>query len=260
MGRGPAKYIDRVFNLLRPASGTSTLVSQCALCHAWPSQPVCSPCESRFGAPQRRCRKCALLMPPDISGGARDLPNVCWPCQKHPPPVVQTWAALTYAFPWSNLIARYKFGQQPGWAPLFAQLMLKQADAAECLAQLKPSDWVLPLPLAPQRLRSRGFNQSWLLVQHLVRQSATAAQADATLLMRIRDTLPQSDLQREERLTNVQGAFMVDPLRAQLLAGRHVVLVDDVMTSGASVYTAALALLSAGASQVTACVLARTEP
>lgn len=138
--------------------------------------------------------------------------------------------------------------------------MLQNVSVLQCLSDLAPEDWVLPLPLSPQRLESRGFNQSWLLAQHLTRQSSTAAAADARLLLRIRDTRPQSQLVREERLTNVKGAFMVEPLRAVQVAGRHIVLVDDVMTSGASIYTAAQALQQAGAAQITALVLARTEP
>ena len=138
--------------------------------------------------------------------------------------------------------------------------MQQNSNVARCLADLEWTDWLLPLPLSLQRLQTRGFNQSWLLAQHLVRSSHTAARADASLLLRIRDTRPQSQLMREERLTNVKGAFMVDPLRAYQLDGRHVVLVDDVMTSGASIYTAAQALQTAGAARVTALVLARTEP
>lgn len=138
--------------------------------------------------------------------------------------------------------------------------MLQNSPISRCLADLGSADWVLPLPLSPQRLQTRGFNQSWLLAQQLAHHSHTAARADASLLLRIRDTRPQSQLLREERLTNVKGAFMVDPLRANRLAGRHVVLIDDVMTSGASLYTAAQTLQQAGAAQVTALVLARTEP
>ena len=139
-----------------------------------------------------------------------------------------------------------------------ARLMLQNSAVTRCLADLEPEDWVLPLPLSAQRLQTRGFNQSWLLARNLAHH--TVARPDAQLLLRIRDTRPQSQLLREERLTNVKGAFMVDPLRANQIVGRHVVLVDDVMTSGASLYAAARALNNAGAAQVSALVLARTEP
>ena len=230
------------------------------MCRSWPAEPVCQPCVTRFTPAQRRCSHCAVLLPADLSGGSRTLPTVCLPCQRQPPPVTQTLAAVSYAFPWSGLVGQYKFGNHPGWAPFFTRLMLQNSHVTRCLADLKPADWVLPLPLSPQRLQTRGFNQSWLLAQQLAHHSHTAARADARLLLRIRDTRPQSQLLREERLTNVKGAFMVDPLRATQLVGRHVVLVDDVMTSGASIYTAARALHDAGAAQVTALVLARTEP
>lgn len=262
-----AEYIEPVFKNLTLSSSASrlfqwlpNLVSQCALCRSWPAEPVCQPCASRFNLAQRRCSLCALLLPQDISGGARTLPTVCTACIRHPPPVTRTLAALSYAFPWSGLIGQYKFGEQPGWAPFFTQLMLQNQPIKHCLSALTSSDWVLPLPLAPQRLQTRGFNQSWLLTQQLVRQSASLGRVDARLLLRIRDTRPQSQLLRQERLSNVKGAFLVDPLRSHQLAGRHVVLVDDVMPSGASIYTTAQALQNAGAAQVTALVLARTEP
>ncbi|MGH8804128.1 MAG: ComF family protein, partial [Polaromonas sp.] len=91
------------------------------------------------------------------------------------------------------------------------------------------------------------------------RQSPTLAQPDARLLLRVKHTRPQSQLKREARLANVKGAFQVDPLRVAEIKGRRVVLVDDVMTSGASLFTAAQALREAGAAHVTAVVLARTE-
>ena len=75
----------------------------------------------------------------------------------------------------------------------------------------------------------------------------------------MKHTQPQTTLQREARLANVRNAFQLDPLRAQVVAGRHVVLVDDVMTSGASLFTAAEVLRAAGAAQITAIAFARTS-
>ena len=198
-------------------------------------------------------------MPEDLSGGGRSLPLSCLTCEKRPPPVDATHVAVSYAFPWSGLIAQYKFSSQTGWATEFAALMLQHTGVATCLAGLTPNDLILPLPLSRARLQTRGFNQSWLLAQHLSGQSGSLARLDAGMLLRIRDTAPQSSLALEDRLGNVRGAFAVDPLQTQHLTGRHVVLVDDVMTSGASIYAAALALRQAGAAQVSVLVLARTE-
>jgi predicted amidophosphoribosyltransferase len=122
---------------------------------------------------------------------------------------------------------------------------------------LAASDVVLPMPLARSRLADRGFNQAL----ELARRLAPAPKLQPQLLLRLRDTAPQAALGRRERLDNVRGAFGVEPLRAAQVRGRRVVLVDDVMTSGASLHAAAAALRSAGAAHITAVVVARTpEP
>ncbi|MCL4771766.1 MAG: ComF family protein, partial [Burkholderiaceae bacterium] len=105
------------------------------------------------------------------------------------------------------------------------------------------------------RLRERGFNQALLLARILA-----PAKTDATLLLRLHDTQAQSNLGRAQRLRNLQGALAVDPLRAAALQGRSVLLVDDVMTTGATLQAAALALRQAGARTVSALVFARTPP
>lgn len=115
------------------------------------------------------------------------------------------------------------------------------------------------MPLSEERLAERGFNQAWALARAVAQQSGCRAAAHAQLLLRIRATRAQSQLSRAERLVNVRGAFAVAPLRASSLQGRRVLVVDDVMTSGASLYAAAHTLLQAGASEVSALVIARTE-
>lgn len=115
------------------------------------------------------------------------------------------------------------------------------------------------MPLAPQRLQTRGFNQAWELAHAIHKKSHSQAGLDAFLLLRIKHTRAQSELKRSERLGNVHEAFVVDPLRQAQLKDTHVVLVDDVMTSGASLYTAAKTLRAAGVAKVSALVVARTE-
>ncbi len=117
---------------------------------------------------------------------------------------------------------------------------------------------MLPVPLSKERLQTRGFNQAWELTRALARQSGSAASADNTLLLRVKNTRPQTELKREARLANVKGAFQIDPMRTAEIKGKHIVLVDDVMTSGASLFTAAEALRAAGAAHITGIVLART--
>lgn len=236
------------------------LASQCAVCRSWPAAQVCPPCLARFAPSQSGCATCALPLPADLSMGLRTGPRLCADCMRQRPPLNGTLAAVPYAYPWSTLITRYKFGGQHGWAGFFAGLLLGAPGAAQALGELQAQDWIIPLPLSAERLQTRGFNQAWELASALARQSQTRAQADTRLLLRVKHTRPQSQLKREARLANVKGAFQVDPLRAAGLDGRRVVLVDDVMTSGASLFAAAQALRDAGATHITAMVLARTAP
>lgn len=227
------------------------LASQCAVCHSWPAHRVCTHCEARFASPLARCRTCALAL---VTGQ-----DQCATCVRQPPPLDACFAAVTYAYPWSALIADYKFGQDPAWASVFAKMLLNTPGVADSLTALQGGDWLLPIPLSSARLETRGFNQAWELVKAIGNHGAGLGQADARLLLRIKNTPPQSQLKREARLRNVKGAFVVDPLRVPELKGRRVLLVDDVMTSGASLFAAAQALREAGAARVTAVVIARTE-
>lgn len=175
----------------------------------------------------------------------------CGGCLREPPPLDACHAAVHYAYPWSALIAQYKFQHQPGWAMALAGLLHATPGVADALGQ---AGLVLPMPLAPRRLAQRGFNQALQIARRLA-----PAKAEAALLLRLRETAPQAALPRKERLANVRGAFAVEPARAAELHGRRVVLVDDVMTSGASLFAAAFALRAAGAAHVTAVVVARTD-
>jgi ComF family protein len=217
--------------------------SQCEVCRAWPSRPVCETCVERFAQPRPRCRRCALPVPAGIAE--------CGQCLRSPPPLDACHTAVAYDYPWSSLLAQFKFRGQPGWADTFAVLM-RSAPWVELA--LEEADLVLPMPLSAQRLAQRGFNQALELARRLA-----AAKTDAALLLRVRETAPQVALDRKARLRNVQDAFAVDPLHAARVRGRRVVLVDDVMTSGASLFSAAATLRQAGAASVVALVMARTD-
>ena len=219
------------------------LPSQCMVCHAWPAQPVCEACVNRFAQPQPRCQTCALALP----AGLRQ----CGACVKSPPPLDTCLAAVSYAYPWSDLILAYKFHSHPGFSSAFA-LLLRSTPWVE--PALDAADAVLPMPLSNQRLQTRGFNQALLLARQLAPDKS-----EHRLLLRIKDTPPQSALKRAERLGSVQDAFAVDPLLHKQVKGARLVLVDDVMTSGASLFAAARMLRAAGAAHITGVVIARTE-
>ena len=225
------------------ARASANLPSQCAVCLAWPSQPLCEACVTRFAQPVPRCQTCALPVPSNVIR--------CGACLKAPPPLDACHAAVSYVWPWPDRIAQFKFNGNPGWAHTLAILMRSTPWVEPALDRC---DLIVPMPLSAERLRERGFNQALELARCLA-----PAKVEATLLLRIRHTPPQSSLKREERLRNVSGAFAIDPLRAGVVQRKHVVLVDDVMTSGASVFAAATTLRQAGVSGVTALVVARTD-
>lgn len=193
-----------------------------------------------------------------LSIGLQARSDVCMDCIRQPPPLDATLAALDYAYPWSGLISAYKFGEQSGWAAFFAAQLLNASCVRQVLGELNASDLILAVPLSKERLQTRGFNQAWELAQALASQSKSVASLDSSLLLRIKNTRPQTELKRDARLANVKGAFQIDPLRAANVKGKRIVLVDDVMTSGASLFTAAAALRAAGAAHITGMVLART--
>ena len=237
---------------------TRQLPSQCAVCKTWPSAQVCGLCVARFSSSALRCKLCAISLLPDLSSGLAGARDVCIECIKLPPPLDETCVAVDYAYPWSALITQYKFADRPDWAPFFARLLLQAPSAALAFHSLADNDLILPVPLSKERLQTRGFNQAWELAIKLAAQSGTRAQLEYALLLRVKNTQPQTALKRLARLENVKGAFQIDPLRAGVLAGKRVVLVDDVMTSGASLFASASVLRAAGAAHITGIVLART--
>ena len=220
----------------------SRLPSQCAICHAWPAQRVCTACRERFAPRLARCATCACV----VHGGVTQ----CGQCLLNPPPLDACLAATDYGYPWSQLLTEFKFQGDPGWAAALASLMQQAPCAPNLLTQ---ADWVLPVPLSPGRLRQRGYNQALLLARQLA-----GARVQPALLLRTREAEAQSHLTRAQRLRNLRGAFAIDPLRAHLLAGSRVVLVDDVMTTGATLHAAAAPLREAGVAHIGAIVLART--
>lgn len=223
---------------------SAAMASQCAVCRTWSAQTVCEPCVTLFGQPVARCKTCAQAID---SGFAQ-----CGACVKSPPALDACLAAVSYEFPWAGLVADFKFNAKTGLAGTFA-LLMRSAPWVE--PALDSADVVIAMPLSRQRLQLRGFNQAQLLAQAL----ATGKLVHQVLL-RIKDTPPQRLMERQERFDAVRDAFAIDPLLQGKIKSRRIVLVDDVMTSGASLGAAATALKAAGAAHVTALVFARTEP
>lgn len=182
---------------------------------------------------------CAL---PTVAG------SICGACLKHPPAFKRTLAAFGYVFPIDALIHAYKYGGNLTLLGLLAEPL-----AARAMEHALP-DLIIPMPLHPARLQERGFNQAREIAAALSRRLAVPLAAQAC--RRIRDTPPQAALKLKERAANLRGAFVCDlPLH-----GKRVVLIDDVMTSGASLDALAQAVRRQGAGGVETWVVARTLP
>jgi len=184
------------------------------------------------------CPGCAL----PSSGGA-----LCGNCLRHPPAFDRTIAVFSYAFPLDALIRDCKYGGNLALTDLFAErLAVHLADVPD-----RP-DLLIPMPLHPARLSERGFNQAVEIGRRLAQRLKVEWRPNAC--QRVRDTPPQAGLDLKARRHNLRGAFACDTD----LTGRRVALIDDVMTSGASLDELARVAKRSGARGVQAWVVART--
>jgi ComF family protein len=183
----------------------------------------------------RLCPRCALASP----GGA-----LCGRCLAAPPAYDATVAALAYAFPADTLVHALKFRGELALAPMLADMLFENISNSEKI------DLVVPVPLSPQRLRGRGYNQA----AEIARRLEVRAPLELFLCERGRDTAAQTDLPWSERRRNVRGAFRC----TRPIPGGTVAVVDDVMTTGATLDEIASVLKDAGAARVVNWVVART--
>lgn len=217
----------------------------CALCGAVQRELVCAGCMGDL-APQlhrRRCIQCAIALE------ARHIARHCPACLAGMPDFDATVVIADYGWPLDHLVTGLKFRAQ---LPLAAWLAERLRDALTAAPGDLP-DLLLPVPLSAARLRSRGYNQAWEITRRLGGQLAIPAKADG--LRRVRDNPAQASLDRAERLTNLHGAFEVTD--AGSIAGRHIGVIDDVMTTGATLSACTEACTDAGARVVNIVVFAR---
>lgn len=175
---------------------------------------------------------------------------LCAACTARRPSYDRARAVLRYHEHSRRLILSFKHGDRLDAAPAFGAWMARAAGD-----MLTDCDLVTPVPLHRLRLFTRRYNQSALLAHALSREGGVALGVD--VLVRVRATPSQGGLSRNERYRNVRGAFTARPSRRALVEGRKVLLVDDVMTTGATVEACARALRKAGARRVDVLTLAR---
>jgi putative competence protein f-related protein len=231
----------------------------CLLCEApCLDQPLCAHCRDALpGRGRLRCPRCALpLSARPLSADSTSPAPPCPQCQQHPLALTATFALADYLPPLDRALVALKFGQQLQLARPLGVLLMEHllADPVQPLQQV---DALVPIPLSGPRLAERGFNQSLQLARGMRAHAPGACPPIRTdWLLRVRDTARQSSLPRAQRQKNLRGAFSVPA--PDRVAGQHLALVDDVMTSGNTLNEAAQTLLAAGAASVMALVVART--
>ena len=231
-----APLVDLIYPPRCPACGEGIAAQDglCAACWAelaFPGEPACATCQRPFGA--------AL-----VADGA-----VCAPCLAEPPRHDGIAAGTLYNDASRKLVLAFKHGKRIALAPMLARM------AASRLPELD-GEWLLvPVPLHPWRLWRRGFNQSALLAREVARLRGQPVLVDG--LVRRKPTPALGGLGRAARARALSGAIAVNPRRAAKLAGARVVLVDDVMTSGATSDACVRALKRAGAVRVVVACFAR---
>lgn len=220
--------------------GAMLFAGNCFFCRGKAAGILCAECDADLprlsGA---SCPRCALASP----GGA-----ICGRCLTQAPQYDATVAALAYSFPTDVLIQALKFRGELALAPFLA------AQLAQKLGAGRTVDIILPVPLSARRLRERGYNQALEIARDIARATRTRLEID--LCERARDTPPQLDLPLADRAKNVRGAFHCP----RLIGGARIAVVDDVMTTGATLDEIAATLKRAGAAHVENWVVARTFP
>jgi ComF family protein len=226
----------------------STLFNTCARnLHAWAGgdcllcgaesgpELLCAACAAELPALAESCPRCALPSP---------AAAVCGSCLNRPPRFDATLALWRYEFPCDGLVQALKYRARLALAGFFARSFASRP--------MPEVDLIVPMPLHPKRLAERGFNQALEIARGIARHLGKPIEPRGVL--RVKDTLPQTKLPYEERAKNVRGAFLckLD------LSGASVAVLDDVMTTGATLNELARALKRAGATRVENLVIART--
>jgi len=213
---------------------------RCVLCSAPGASGIdlCEACATELPRNRRCCARCALPLATSAA--------LCGQCQRRPPPWDAAWAPFRYGWPLDRLESRYKFGRDLATGRALAALWQREP----CPGALPAL--IVPVPLHRQRLRERGYNQSLELGRPLADALDIPLRHD--LLRRLRATSAQTELDAPGRRRNVRGAFA---LREDIALPAHVVILDDVMTTGATLSECTRALRRAGVPRVDVWALAR---
>ena len=219
----------------------------CLLCDM-PSQrliALCEDCETELPWLNRHCRQCALPMP--------DQQALCADCTHNPPLFSKVITPFEFTFPIDTLISRYKYQQNWPYGRLLSTLLAQHLQYYFDEGGQRP-DLMLAVPLAKRRQRKRGYNQAQMICDWL--SKTLSLDNPKQLLRRTRETISQQGLNAKQRRENLHNAFELT--QPEQVKDRHIILVDDVLTTGTTCSIISALLLKHGAARVDVYCLART--
>jgi len=225
---------------------------RCEVCHAEAESYFCAACKAKAEMPDEsvRCPICGMVMM--LPGAVGAVGEPCQQCREHRPAYDKARPAVAYEAPVSNLIARFKYNKDTFYADDFVDLMeqcVKKSFAGELIHTF------CPVPLHASRFRHRGYNQADYLARGLAWRFRLDHEPE--LLRRTRPTSTQTRKGAHERRANMAGVFLSPPELRPRVYGRNIMLVDDVMTTGATLDECAAALKANGAAKVFAIAVCR---
>lgn len=203
------------------------------------SHVLCGGCEGELPYNDASCSRCAAI----ISAG-----ELCGNCLREPPPFDCAFVPLRYHYPIDHLVRRLKYAEDPATGRLLGRFMAEELLATRCTPL---PEALIPIPLHPGRLRERGYNQALEICRSIA--DRTGIPIESALLSRQRATPPQVGMRRNDRERNMRNAFRLE----RSPGFRHIALIDDVITSGATMRAAARTLRAGGASRIESWSLAR---
>lgn len=232
--------------MLNFSSLVNTLFKQkCLLCDAQSDalrgniHAVCRACLNDLPwHPKTSCPQCGLT----------SSDQLCGSCISSPPDFDATHSVFLYDFPIDSMMQRYKYGNMLSLYAFFGQMLSEKVDIGAV-------DLIIPMPMHPARIKERGFNQALEIAKVFGKEKL-----DYKSAIRQKLTPPQASLPLKERVKNIKGVFSVYGGKLNQIQGKRIAIVDDVMTTGASLNELAKTLKKAGASHVECWVIARTLP
>lgn len=210
----------------------------CIACHVSiaSDEVICGHCTQSLPFHRDACARCGQRL--------ASTAETCGACLLAPPAYTSCISAFDYAVPVSDWIQQFKFADRPDLARKLAQIFAQQlGDIAEAHADL-----LVPVPMHRVKLQQRGYNQAALLCKYLAQRLQLKYLLNG--LVKTRDTAHQVELTRRQRQQNLRGSFVVPAKTQPLIAGKHIALIDDVLTTGTTASECSIALKHGGAAEI----------